>query len=281
MQNGLISQTIYPDFAALLLTGVNENLAYLFGVDKNNDSTLLRVKKWDGGSFQDIKISNNYSIFPAESYFYKTDEIWLVDSKTHMYKFNGESITHYNLNLPSDTNCYMQKIFFDSTSQKLRAVLLTNLNPSPQEIEFVYFIYDFNGTSWSKVNEFRVPIYDAGKDYIRPCFINGYILNKTKRNLTIFNNSNFGQFLQTYNFNINVGVSGYSKNNILVEGAQPDVPHGNKYYLFHWNGIKWSKEFKDSELAGSIVYSVNEKSYIVVYNNGFLGETKFLIGIKK
>jgi hypothetical protein len=281
MNNGTITQTIFPDFNAFLLTGVDNNTAYIFGTNKQSDSTVLMVKKWNGSSFQDITINNKYSIFPAESYFYKSNEIWLVDSKTRLYKFDGLNIVKYNLILPNDTNCYIQKIYFDSTVQKLRAVLLTNLNPSKQDMEFIYFIYDFNGTIWNKVNEFRVPIYDPNMDYIRPKFINGYILNKTKRDLAIYNNYTFLQFVHTYDFNINLGVAGYSKSNILVEGDQPEIQPANKYYLFHWNGKKWSKEYKETELGGSLVYNINEKYYVVVYNNGFFAETNFIIGVKK
>ena len=280
MHNNNIVQTSYPGFTALLLTGIDDNTAYLFGTDGTKNSTSLRAKKWNGSDFEEIAISNKYSIYPAESYFYKPNEIWIVDSKTRLYKFDGLNTTKYNLTLPNDTNCYMQKIYFDSTVQKLRAVLLTNLNPSKQDMEFVYFIYDFDGTSWNKVNEFRVPIYDPNTDYIRTKFINGYILNKTKRNLTIYNNYTFVQFLHTYEFNINLGVSGYSKNNILVEGNQPEIKPIDKYYLFHWNGIKWSKEYKGALLGGSLFYTINDKYYVVVHNSGFTGTT-FALGTKK
>ncbi len=281
MKNGLITQTIFPGFAAFLLTEVDKNTAYIFGTDKESDSTLLRIKKWNVSSFQDVSINNIYSIFPAESYFYKPDEIWLVDSKTKLYKFDGINITKSNLALPNDTNCYIQKIYFDSTVQKLRAVLLTNLNPGTTDTDFIYYIYDLDGINWNKVDEFRLPIYDATTDYTRLGFINGFILTRTKRNIKIYNNSLFTEFLQTYNFNINAGVGGFSKTNLMVEGNQPNVEPTEKFYLFHWNGKKWSKEIKNIQLMNSFIYSVNENIYLVAYNNPLLGQTTFFIGLKK
>ncbi len=280
MHNGSITQTIFPGFAAFLLMGVDNNTAYIFGTDKESDSTVLRIKKWNGSSFQDVSINNIYSIFPAESYFYKPDEIWLVDPKTKVYKFDGVNITRYNLTLPNDTNCYIQKIYFDSTIQKLRAVVLTNLNPSTLDADFIYYVYDLNGAKWEKISELRLPIYDPQTDYTRLGFINGFILSRTKRNLKIYNNSFFTAFLQTYNFNINQGVGGYSKSNLLVEGYQPEVSPKDQYYLFHWNGKKWSKEYKQAQLGGSLINTINEKCYVVIYNSAFSG-TVFALGTKK
>ncbi|MBN8568800.1 MAG: hypothetical protein J0M18_04140 [Ignavibacteria bacterium] len=271
----------FTEFRGSHLVSYNANTSYILGNTRNVDSSLCRILKWNGSEFHDVPIGNNYYIAPYYGFAYAENEMWIVDYQRRIYKFAGNNLTRYSFSIPNDTNCSVQRIFFDSTAQKYRLVLLTNDSPSPQDLERLYFVYDFDGFNWNKVNEFRTPIYAPNTDYVETRYINGYFFTKKYGELSIYNNSEFVPYLKSKNFIFGGGLDGYSKTNIMTAGFQPDVVFGNEYYLFHWNGKKWSKEFKTYAISEGITYMINENFYIVVDNDGVNERTKFTIGVKK
>ncbi|MBS1514658.1 MAG: hypothetical protein JSS63_06485 [Bacteroidetes bacterium] len=271
----------YVDFRGAYLVSYNSTTSYIIGSTRNVDSSLCRILKWNGSEFQDIPVGNNYYLYPYYGFAFSENEMWIVDTKIRMYKFSGNNLTRYNFPVPNDTNCSVQKIFFDSTAQKYRLVLLTNDSPSPADLERIYFVYDFNGISWEKVNEFRTPIYAPNTDYVETRYINGYFFTKKYGELSIYNNSGFTPFLKSNGFIFGGGLDGYSRTNIMTAGFQPDAANGEEYFLFHWNGKKWSKEFKTYPVSEGRTYLINENNYVVVDNDGVNKRTKFTIGLKK
>ncbi|MBP9096149.1 MAG: hypothetical protein KBG21_06045 [Ignavibacteria bacterium] len=280
LQNNTAKLIEFTDFKGSHLVSYNTNTAYILGTTRNVDSSLCRILKWNGSEFRDVPIGNNKYMYPEAGFAFSSNLIWLNNDKTQLCKFEDNNLTVYNLILPNDTNCSVQKIFFDSIAQKPRAILLTNTIVSPMDIDRLYFVYDFDGTNWNKVSEFRTPINDPNTDYVETRYINGYFLTKKYGELSIYNNGSFVPFLKSNGFEFGGGLDGYSRTNIMTAGFQPGSEYGNEYFLFHWNGKKWSKEFKTYAISEGTTYMINENFYVIVDNIGLVDRTKFTIGLK-
>ena len=276
IQNDIITNISYTDFVPIQLVGYDKDNAYLFGYNRGVDSSTCRIKEWNGNSFQDVSVNNNHAIRINRCLYYKPNEIWVAGYDNKIDKFDGTGLTHYQFNTNGFTNFDVEKIYYDSLAQKLRFVLLTEIHP-PKNSEFLYYIYEFDGSNWNKVSEFS-NIYWS---YTRPGYINGFILNKNETNLYIYKNENFNLFLTPYDFIFNYGVNGYSRNNILVGGYQRERPYGNKYFLCHWNGRRWSEEYKQVSLPYPTIYNIKSNVYLVIQDGLSADVSTFLIGIKK
>lgn len=276
IQNDIITNISYTDFVPIQLVGYDKDNAYIFGYNRGEDSSICRIKEWNGNSFQDVSVNNNHAIRINRCLYYKPNEIWVAGYDNKIDKFDGTGLTHYQFNTNGFKNFDVEKIYYDSLAQKLRFVLLTEIHP-PKNSALLYYIYEYDGNNWNKVAEFSNPI----GSYTWTGYINGYILNESNYDIKIYLNNVFVPFLYPFDFIFNSDLNGYSKNNVLVSGVQPNRPYGNKYSLFNWNGEKWSEEYKQVSLSYPTIYSINNNVYLVVQDGLSTDVSTFLIGIKK
>jgi len=276
IKNDNIIYTSYSDFVPIQLVGYDKDNAYLFGYNRGEDSSICRIKGWNGSSFEDVTINNNHPIRINRCLYYKPNEVWVAGYDNKIDKFDGNNLTHYQYNTNGFTNFDVENIYFDSLSQKLRFVLLTEIHP-PKNSNFLYYIYEFDGNNWYKISEFS----NLANSLIKPAYINGYILNKSRNDLKIYTDGNFSPFLNSYGFEFNWTVVGRARNNLLVNGFVPVFSDINRTGLFHWNGKKWSKEYNEQSIETPLIYPVNDNFYFVVQDGLSTDVTTFLIGIKK
>ena len=267
--NGNFSIHLEDGFIPESIGGYDKNTAYLLGVTKYGDS-VLRIKKWDGDTFNEIVVKNDRLKDFHSAFFYKPNEVWITTSKGRVYKFDGEGLTEYKIPFPNDTNCFIDKVYFDSTLQTVRALVLTNQNPEKGELYKRYSMFDFDGSSWNLTYNFEI-----GSHIRRELqFINGYPLSQEDGKINILYGTGFSEFFSGPEFLSAIIINGFSRNNLLFAEANKSGPRDGSF-LYSWNGDTWSAELKYNFFSG-IVIPLSENSYLVSDNRGY-----FAIGFRK
>ncbi|MBS1493263.1 MAG: hypothetical protein JST55_07125 [Bacteroidetes bacterium] len=254
------------------LGGFDNNTGYLLGIINGDTAKILRVKKWNGSSFQDFALKNTYGIDPSKCFFHKPNEIWIAENNGYINRFDGTGLQRYSFIAQNDSG-WVQNIYFDSTAQKVRMSYLVTSEFTGNSVR-TFYLFEFNGSAWNKINEFTYTDLN-----VTNFFINGYMFNENGRNINILNNTFFTQFQTLHGFTLNHGGGGYSKNNLMVSGSlMPEEPL-NPYHLFHWNGSKWSKEYIGFPLLQAQIYAINSDFYVATDNSG--NPSSIVIGTKK
>ena len=246
--NGSFASITLDNFYPVRIACLDKNTAYLFGGRTGSAPLNLSVKKWNGFNFSDITTDTNSIGDVRICYFYKPNEIWLTGYNDLLYKFDGSTFTNFPITLPSGNN-NIQQIFFDSTTHTLRALIWTSVGS-----DFKYSLYDFNGSSWNMTIEINLP------NGTFPQSLAGYIVSKNKTEVNIFRNNVFSEFLQSRGFQFDYYIDGSLINNIMVGGIDKNT---NDNYYYNWNGLKWSREFKHSNLY-SLLIPFSDKFYLII-----------------
>lgn len=281
--NGIFTQFPIKDFYTDFLGGFDRNTGYLIGHSYYLQDSVVRIKKWDGSSFSEIPVGNNKLGQLWTCFFYKPDEIWLADFGNQVKKFNGTDLISYPLNIPSGDSVIIEKIYFDSTVNKLRA-LTYSLNPNASN---TVYIYEFNGSAWNKSFDLHL------QGYALPNIVNGYLISFKDYWINYLNNSELTPFADCRPVGNLYYFDGISRQNIFVSGTHDFAT----YYFYNWNGIKWSREHspfnapsffgneninsKNADRIGriktlrpSLIYSVNERTVVIAADNSIIIGTK-------
>jgi len=257
-QNGFHTFPL-PDIFAGCVYGNNKNNIYIGGymtiLGTNND--VLKLKIFNGSSIRDIPIPDtayHTSYYISSIYVRKDNEIWLGTNLEKIIKFDGIKLTYYKFNsnylFSPDAN------FFEQENQ-FYAIGLIDAGAGWIDSAL---IFKYSNDNWENV-------YKRG--YTKPfryrnnySHINGFLYSLEEDGLYRFNGSGFikimgfessifGQYGSFFVF------AGGSEENFLIE-----APSGNSgnIGLYHWNGIKWSKEIIDKSNPFQCVY-FNEGHY--------------------
>jgi hypothetical protein len=245
------------------MLGSDINNSYLFGVNRSAGLYKPLVWKWSGTGFNLISTNSSYNtnFVMFNGLFVSTNEIWIACSHGMILKFDG---TNFQKTTYLDS-LVVDGIFIDK-SGKLK--MLANHILFNEPVVVIYYIFEYQNNSWNKIYA------DSTVNQLY------YVFNKEiggfdERGILEFDGQSMHKVVDYYNMSYLVRIAGNSFNEFVGMGRGTDVPPG---FLFHWNGVKWSKEVIGFECYETGLNRVNENFY-VAYNS--CGRTGLYIGRKK
>lgn len=258
--NGTYTRIFFPDqsiFAETIFQN-KDNMVYFGGTKYNGEKVHPAVYKWDGSVFKElnIRLDSILPYFPVYSMQCISSDnsgnIWMGTSKGDIIRYDGSNCLYYKI----DTS-YRIRNFFNDENSDFNAELIhysSSGNEAPK-----HEIYKFDGTSWSKIFYYEdIPsaalvTYKLDKSLY--AFKVNKIVNRKDDGVYIFKSGTFEKafdFLQ-YQIDKIEYAGGAALNNFAINGYIANTPI-NDYpqYLFHWNGNRFSKEFR---FRGSLINS--------------------------
>jgi len=248
-----------PDIIAHSVYGKDKNNIYIYGykIIVGTNNTVLRLVKWNGSSFKDIIIPDTaYHIdyLITSVYILNDNEIWLGTNLGKLIKYDGVNFKYFIFN--SNYEFGMDINFFEQENQfYAEASIYAGFGWIDSAL-----IFKYSNDNWENVYKRGYPKPFKYRNFYS--HINGFLYSLEEDGLYRFNGSGFikimgfesGIFGQYGSFFV---FAGGSEENFLIE-----APSGNSgnIGLYHWNGIKWSKEIIDKSNPFQCVY-FNEGHY--------------------
>ena len=229
-------------FDPLTMSSYDKNNIYIGGYNNSITNYLFpRLKKWNGVTFEEIPIpdpsDNRYQI--SAIYAVNKDELFLGSTRGDLIHYNSGSFeflrvdstfifTMFGTDEMGNLYSVAQKTVFDSlTSNYLNIYKKVN-----------------NTWDWTLVFSEKYTGYDINE--IQPSRINFEISGFKNNNIVKFNGNSFHEIFNIKPFTAYpvIPLSDTNTNQFLIPGKIKN----DGYWLFHWNGIQWSKEVYFPEL---------------------------------
>lgn len=288
-KNGTYTRIFFPDqsiFAETIFQN-KDNIVYLGGNKYNGIKVHPAVYKWDGNVFKelDLKLDSLTPYFPLYSMQCISSDnsgnIWMGTSKGDIIRYDGSSCLYYKI----DTSYRIRNFFYDENND-FNAELIhfsSSGNEAPK-----HAIYKFDGTSWNKIF-FYEDILSAALvtfklDKSLYAFKENKIVKSKDDGVYIFKNGAFEKAFDFLRYQIDKieYAGGAALNNFAINGYIANTPvYDYPQYLFHWNGNRFSKEFRfrgslvnsvarDFKISGNYLFVLYETSNITFLMKGVL-----------
>ena len=230
-------------FYPITMGSYDKNNIYIGGDDNSvsSENGKPRMKKWNGSIFDEIPIKDStnrhYQISSIQAK--SENEIWMGSTRGDLIHYNNGSFeflridttfifTLFGTDEMGNFYSVAQKTVFDSlTSNYLNIYKKVN-----------------NTWDWTLVFSEKYTGYDINE--IQPSSINFEISGFKNNNIVKFNGNSFHEIFNIKPFTAYpvIPLSDTNTNQFLIPGKIKN----DGYWLFHWNGIQWSKEVYFPEL---------------------------------
>jgi len=262
-----------PNIRMFFIDGLSPTEGYIIGSEHKNGIDIPHIERWNGSSFMNVPINYNFDKdFHVSNILIKSStEMWFSSPKGIMHKFDGYNLTQYYL---PDTMMWGEGLLYDE-SNRLR--YLTTYFDGAIDTLHRNYVYEFNGTTWSKVYEDITPLFT--------------------RVYGTFNNIIFAYSYPTSLYKLNNNVLSIALNVGYSNFALQDVPsfagkslsdfmgfayYSNGYSFFHWNGQKWSYENVGNEdFTDLIKLRMINDNYFCGVKNGVIHQGFLYRGYRK
>lgn len=234
-----------PSFIGGNLCAVRNDLVYISGANLDpNTYSNTRLLKWDGNSITEVSINVATGSTPSIGlmYAFSENEIWMCGSMEGVFKFNGNNFDYYEL----DSGYHVNPIF------KVGGQVFCTAFKNYRDSTFTYFknilnVYELGNNSWTIAYSDTTETGDSGH-YPFPYFslVNNSMYSRINSTLFEFTGSSFNPVLTSSEFYFGPELAGQSLMNLMVVGTL--FPSGESE-VFHWNGVKWSREMATNELS--------------------------------
>ena len=237
--------TLPPLMIPAHVYGKNKNEIFVGGnqlfIGSNN--TLLRLVLWNGSTLKDIPIPDtlfNYDQFISSIYKTNDNMIWLATNLGKIIKYDGTNFTYYYF---SNSYHFGAGVigFYEQENQFYALAIKLDSYGWYDSV----FIFRYTNNFWEMDYERGYPEPHTYNNFFEQ--INGYLITLEKDGLYKFSGFSFIKIQNLDEkmfgkYGIFNTFTGGSENNLIIEAPFGDF--GNTG-LYHWNGIKWSKELSD------------------------------------
>ncbi|MCE1163909.1 MAG: hypothetical protein LWX07_00745 [Bacteroidetes bacterium] len=259
--NGVYSYLDFPDesmFAESYFRDENNNI-FLGGYTYDGVKVCPAAYVLNGGVFQKLilKLDSIPVYFPVYSIQCissdKSGNIWLGSSKGDIIKYDGFNYTHFK----TDTSYRIRNFFYDGNSNFSAELLHYSIsgNEPPR-----HAVFKFNGSQWTSAYYYEDLLVSGLIPFKMEYSLYAFKINRTIQGkddgVYIFNNNNFDKVFDFLPFRIDkidyaggAGLNNFALNGYIAGNSVNSYPQ----YLFHWNGIRFSKEFR---FNGALINSV-------------------------
>ncbi len=269
------------NFYAYNIDGVNENNVYLSGTEIiYNNRSRYKLIKWNGVDFESIQMKDTFSGDHHEFtsiYCKSPNEMWLGGGDGTAWKYDGILFTKYILDTVGIPNLGIYSYLLSDANDKTCCVQVRDsTNP-----EVTWGIRYFKFYKLNNNDEFELTCSQKYVNTDGPAFpkrVGNKMYTATKEGVFEFDGYNFSKVTDIGPIKFPLGyVAGTGPNDLMISGSEP-INGYQSACLYHWNGIKWSKENKilPFELRPTYLVYVNNMYICVDYNPMLPTIIKFL-----
>jgi len=254
------------DFNAYNIDGLDESNVYISGLEiLSYLRTRYKLIKWNGVDFETIQMDDTVSgkNHKFTSVYCKSpNEIWLGGGDGTAWKYDGIKFKKYMLDTVgiSDPGVYSY-LLSDPNNNICCVQVRDSTNP-----EVTWGIRYFKFYKLNNNDEFELTCSQKYVNTEGPAFpkrVGNNMYTATKEGLFEFDGYNFSKVTDIGPIKHPLGyIAGTGPNDLMISGSEP-ISWFQAGCLYHWNGIKWSKENK--------FLSINLfPSYLAYVNNMFV-----------
>jgi hypothetical protein len=217
-------------FASYCISGYDENNIYIGGYTYDRAMLL----KWNGSSFTDYIVTDTAE--PASNFYsiitMNRDDVWLGCTKGKVYRFDGSSYHPYRF----DTSYwYIMPLIKDASNNLYFTGKINYVSGMTVDSTLIEF-QKYDNNSWSILYSSIWP----GGGYLYPQNAGTDIIAVDHDVIYNFNGSDFIPAIPMKSFlGLDAEVSGSSIGDFITIGYDFQT---RKDFIFHWNGLSWSRE---------------------------------------
>jgi hypothetical protein len=266
IQNGIQTRYYFNDFSPHFVDGLNSNEVYIGGGRFNGNIYLPHLKKWTGAGFIDIEIQTKDSIDEViiNGLVNSNNDMWFC-TKQKLIRYDGMFKEYKYSDTPRVPNGFFVRDGLVPT------IVSNDLNTKVDTILRNY-VYELQGDTVIKT--FQNTWYQSNHGYIQLGVMKNLIYGFGNNYIYDFNKPQLSPIIQApQNYLMVSGrIEGNSFSDLLVnmEGGNPPSLFGPFEWIYHWNGVKYSKE--NLELIQAVsrrFYRMNDDYFIVVFQDIF------------
>jgi len=258
------------NFQGRAIEGLSNNEIYVAGRDPFQDIPVMR--KWNGANFEHIIINDTPQVNSAiyDIFINSANEIWLASLNGRVYKYDGITFNMYYF----DPLMFMGPFLKDEYGNLFLHGTIWYFNPPSNDSDKV-FIYKFNNNNWDLVY-YRLSNNNTSDTLMNIRNIGNVIAGVNYNGVRKFDGKDFHKVISADNFSIYPRYHGSSFTDILCPGFQLQTTSKD---IYHWNGLKWSKENILFNNYIQDVYGINDTYFCSTYDIVF--KTYLFIGKKR
>lgn len=281
-KNGeFIYKPFNTNFYSYYMDGFNENNVYLCGLEVLSYlRSRYKLIKWNGVDFETIQMDDTVSgkNHKFTSIYCKSpNEMWLGGGDGTAWKYDGQKFTKYLLDTVgiSDHGNYSY-LLSDGNDNICCVQVRDSTNPQVTWGIRYFQFYKLNTNSEFELISSKKYINTDGPAF--PKRVGNNMYTATKEGLYEFDGYNFSKVTDIGTIKFPLGyVVGTGPNDLMISGYESFNGYPSAC-LYHWNGIKWSKENKylSFNAFGTYLVYVNNMYICVDFNPLLPTYIKFL-----